>query len=308
MNLIPDILLLAGLGAFAALLLVVTRRQLEPRTASLVTLINSQLPQTQCAQCGYPGCRPYAEAIAEGEAINRCPPGGEQTIMALADLLGRDPLPLDTECGEFTPPMLAVIREDECIGCTLCIAACPVDAIVGAHQLMHTVIESACTGCDLCREPCPVDCIDLVLKQQVLKQQVLKQEEDTHPTFPEHAIPCINCGQCSEACPRHLQPQLLHWFREDLQRMDTLRLDNCIVCGLCDTVCPSDIPLTQTFRTAKRIKLESIRREQLASETEQRYLAREARLASSNRLVASRPSKSDRQRLLETALSGDGQP
>jgi Na+-translocating ferredoxin:NAD+ oxidoreductase subunit B len=113
MNLVTDILLLTGLGAFSALLLVITRDRLEPRTTSLITLINAQLPQTQCAQCGYPGCKPYAEAIANGEAINRCPPGGEQTIAALANLLGREPLQLNDECGEFTPPMLAVIREEE---------------------------------------------------------------------------------------------------------------------------------------------------------------------------------------------------
>ena len=160
-NLVTDILLLTGLGAFSALLLVITRGRLEPKTTSLITLINSQLPQTQCAQCGYPGCKPYAEAIAFGEAINRCPPGGDQTITALANLLGREPLQLDDECGAFTPPMLAVIREEECIGCTLCIAACPVDAIVGSGKLMHTIIENECTGCELCLPPCPVDCITL---------------------------------------------------------------------------------------------------------------------------------------------------
>ena len=170
MNLVTDILLLTGLGAFSALLLVITRDRLEPKTTSLITLINSQLPQTQCAQCGYPGCKPYAEAIADGEAINRCPPGGEQTITTLANLLGREPLALNDECGEFTPPMLAVIREEECIGCTLCIAACPVDAIVGAHQLMHTVIASDCTGCDLCVAPCPVDCIDMLPRRKPLTQ------------------------------------------------------------------------------------------------------------------------------------------
>ncbi len=120
------------------------------------------LPQTQCGQCGYPGCRPYAEAIAEGERINRCPPGGEATIHALANLLDVEPLPLDEEVGEEKPKMYALIREDECIGCTKCIQACPVDAILGAAKKMHTVIIDECTGCDLCVEPCPVDCIDMV--------------------------------------------------------------------------------------------------------------------------------------------------
>ena len=130
----------------------------------LVEQIDAILPQTQCGQCGYPGCRPYAEAIASDEAeINQCPPGGEDGIMALAELLGRDPLPLNPENGQAEDTKtLAVIDEDRCIGCTLCIQACPVDAIVGANKQMHTVIEAECTGCELCVAPCPVDCIDMV--------------------------------------------------------------------------------------------------------------------------------------------------
>ncbi len=127
----------------------------------IVEQINEILPQTQCGQCGHPGCKPYAEAIVDGEAINRCPPGGEAGIKALAELLELDVIALDESCGEESLPRVAVIREDECIGCTKCIQACPVDAIVGAAKLMHTVIESECTGCDLCVPPCPVDCIDM---------------------------------------------------------------------------------------------------------------------------------------------------
>ena len=131
----------------------------------VVDRINALLPQTQCAQCGYPGCRPYAEAIAGGEAdINQCPPGGEAGIKALADLLGREAKPLNPDNGEEKPRAVAVIDEQVCIGCTLCIQACPVDAIVGAPKLMHTVIETECTGCDLCVPPCPVDCIDMALR------------------------------------------------------------------------------------------------------------------------------------------------
>lgn len=124
--------------------------------------IESLLPQTQCGQCSYPGCRPYAEAIADGEAINKCPPGGESTINALADLLDVEALPLDAEHGEEAVKNVAYIREGECIGCTKCIQACPVDAILGAAKQMHTVIGTECTGCDLCVEPCPVDCIDML--------------------------------------------------------------------------------------------------------------------------------------------------
>ncbi len=128
----------------------------------IVDQIDALLPQTQCGQCGHPGCRPYAEAIANGEAINHCPPGGESTIAALADLLDVEAIPLDAEHGEEQAKTVAFIREDECIGCTKCIQACPVDAIVGAAKLMHTVITAECTGCDLCVEPCPVDCIDML--------------------------------------------------------------------------------------------------------------------------------------------------
>lgn len=128
----------------------------------LVEQIDHILPQTQCGQCGYPGCRPYAEAIANGDEINKCPPGGESTIKALSDLMGVEAKPLDAAHGVEDIKKVAFIREDECIGCTKCIQACPVDAILGAAKQMHTVIIDECTGCDLCVDPCPVDCIDMV--------------------------------------------------------------------------------------------------------------------------------------------------
>lgn len=129
----------------------------------LAKRINDLLPQTQCTKCGYAGCAPYAQAIAAGQApINRCPPGGDQGIAALAKLLKTDTLPLDETCGQHLPLQVAVIDEQYCIGCTLCIQACPVDAIVGASKLMHTVVAQHCTGCDLCVAPCPVDCIEMI--------------------------------------------------------------------------------------------------------------------------------------------------
>ncbi len=138
----------------------------------VVDQINALLPQTQCGQCTYPGCRPYAEAIANGEAeINQCPPGGETVIIALADLLGRDAIPLSAEHGEAKLEKTVVfIDEQVCIGCTLCIQACPVDAILGAAKQMHTVIKSECTGCNLCIPPCPVDCIHIIPVKTGLKQ------------------------------------------------------------------------------------------------------------------------------------------
>lgn len=155
---------------------------------SLIEAIDRCLPQTQCAQCGHPGCRPYAEAIARGEAdINQCPPGGQAGVDALAALLGRDSKPLDPAHGTYTPPRVAWIDEAVCIGCTKCIQACPVDAIVGARKLMHTVIAEECTGCDLCIEPCPVDCIHMLPTDREAESDALRQaRRDTARQRFEH--------------------------------------------------------------------------------------------------------------------------
>jgi electron transport complex protein RnfB len=132
-------------------------------TADLADLLDAALPQTQCTRCGYPDCRRYAEAIADGSAdIDRCPPGGAEGIRRLSALSGRPVIPLNPERGHEGPRALAVIDEDWCIGCTLCIKACPVDCIVGASKRMHTVIDDRCTGCELCVPACPVDCIAML--------------------------------------------------------------------------------------------------------------------------------------------------
>ena len=134
-----------------------------PEDEQLALRIDALLPQTQCRKCGYPGCKPYAQAIAQSKAeINQCPPGGDQGIRKLAALLGRPYLPLNTEHGVEKPRELAFVDESDCIGCTLCIQACPVDAIVGAAKQMHTIVAELCTGCELCVPPCPVDCISML--------------------------------------------------------------------------------------------------------------------------------------------------
>jgi electron transport complex protein RnfB len=161
--LLAAMLALVGLGAVFGAVLGFAAVRFRTEGNPIAEQINELLPQTQCGQCGYPGCRPYAEAIANnGEAINKCPPGGEAGIQALATLLDVEAIPLDEEHGEEKVKAVAYIREDECIGCTKCIQACPVDAILGAAKQMHTVIASECTGCDLCLEPCPVDCIEMI--------------------------------------------------------------------------------------------------------------------------------------------------
>jgi electron transport complex protein RnfB len=150
------------LGAILGWAAVRYRVQVDP----LVEKIDAVLPQTQCGQCGYPGCKPYAEAIAKGEAdINLCPPGGAEGIERLAELLGVEPKPLG-EGLEVKAKAIAIIDESTCIGCTLCIQACPVDAIVGAAKQMHVIVAEQCTGCELCLPPCPVDCIHMVTETE----------------------------------------------------------------------------------------------------------------------------------------------
>ncbi|MEM7764574.1 MAG: electron transport complex subunit RsxB [Pseudomonadota bacterium] len=160
---LTPIIVLTSIALFCGACLTLAARSLPADGDAVVSEIDALLPQTQCAQCGYPGCRPYAQAIADGEAaINRCPPGGDATIAALARLLDRDIIALDADLPPPAPPMLALIDEAQCIGCARCLPACPVDAIIGSHQFSHTVVNALCTGCELCIAPCPVDCISMV--------------------------------------------------------------------------------------------------------------------------------------------------
>ena len=158
---ITAVIIITAIALVAGLALSAASRSLPADNGALVDAVNDILPQTQCAQCGYPGCRPYAAAVVDGEAdINLCPPGGTETVARLAELLGREAKPVDEAAASGTK--VAFIDEALCIGCMHCRDACPVDAIVGAHQYMHTIIASECTGCELCIAPCPVDCIAMV--------------------------------------------------------------------------------------------------------------------------------------------------
>jgi electron transport complex protein RnfB len=167
---ISSLVALGGLSIFFGAVLGFAAVKFKVEGDPLVERVDELLPQTQCGQCGYPGCRPYAEAIVNGDVINKCPPGGQATVNNLADLLGVSAPALDADAAdEADIKKVAFIREDECIGCTKCLQACPVDAIVGAAKQMHTVVADECTGCDLCVEPCPVDCIDMIAVPTTLK-------------------------------------------------------------------------------------------------------------------------------------------
>jgi electron transport complex protein RnfB len=160
---LAGIFIMAGLAGLIGAALILATKRTQETAATPAQHINALLPQTQCAQCGYPGCLPYAEAIVDGKAeIDQCAPGGNATVTALANLLGRSTRKVNPVYGKPQPPSVAIINEAACIGCVLCIDACPVDAIVGASRYTHTVIRDECTGCELCVPPCPVDCIDIV--------------------------------------------------------------------------------------------------------------------------------------------------
>lgn len=161
MTILYAVLALLVLGLIFGAILGYASIRFKVEGDPLVDQVDQILPQTQCGQCGYPGCRPYAEAIANGDAINKCPPGGEVTVKKLADLLGVEPPQEENETLTEHVKKVALIHEDACIGCTKCIQACPVDAIVGSTRQMHTVISSECTGCELCVAPCPTDCIEM---------------------------------------------------------------------------------------------------------------------------------------------------
>lgn len=301
MDLIPAVSLLGGLILASGWLLLFAKARFKDDDSGLVEAIDAVLPQTQCAQCGYPGCRPYAEAVAAGAVIDLCPPGGRATFDALQALLGRG----EGLAPPAPEPAIARIREAECIGCFLCIRACPVDAIIGAPGFMHTVIEKECTGCELCLPACPVDCIDLV-PGAARETPTLPHASADGRAPAQHASqvsgaertnaaqPCIGCNRCEPVCPVGLAPRELLWLGT-AGRLDTaaeLGLERCIECRQCDRACPSDIPLARIFGDGKRELAATAARNAQADHAKARFEARTARLAAEQ--AATRARRAER--------------
>ncbi len=253
-TLLIQAIIIGGFCAGLGWLLSIAGKRWSPGQVELIAAIESRLPQTQCGQCQYPGCHAYAAAVAEGESIDLCPPGGESTLIELSNLLGRPArrrtlgeTPIDlTE----TPAQVARIREPECVGCTVCLSVCPVDAIIGAQGFMHGVLEDQCTGCELCVPACPVDCIDLLERPKgSVSPRVLRKEPSLEP------LGCIRCGRCDQVCPRDIPVRDLWWsIRQGLDtKLTGPRAEDCIACGLCDANCPSGISLaTPILKQATR--------------------------------------------------------
>ena len=247
------------------------------------------LPQTQCGACQYPGCRPFAEALDRGAApVDACTPGGALLARRLSVLLDRSPPALaNAVTGTALPvPLLAVIREAECIGCTKCIAPCPVDAIVGAAKQLHTVITEACTGCGLCLPPCPVDCIELSPARLESAWPLAETPAAIAAREGADIAACTACGDCTSVCPSALAPASLAraLSMADVQQAAALGLDRCTECGDCARICGEAIPLTAYFTQGKTMLAAGRWQETLAIQSQARTARRHARLAAGPRI------------------------
>lgn len=298
-TLLAQAIVIGGFCAALGWLLSLAGKRWRGGEVELIEAIESKLPQTQCGQCQYPGCHAYAVAVAEGEAINLCPPGGETTLNELSRLLNR---PTNKQAAaetaidlSKTPTQVAKIREPQCVGCTVCISVCPVDAIIGAQGYMHGVLEDQCTGCELCVPACPVDCINMI--PQPLKSPLSRTLRRAVAMEP---LGCIRCGRCDDACPKGIAVRDLWWsIRQGLSdEVQGPGAENCIACGLCDRSCPSGISLAtpilqqatrdrarrelhlQAQRASELFDTTSVRRNQDAALAEARRKVRLGRLRS----------------------------
>ena len=282
------------------------------RQPGLAGRLRALLPQTQCGQCGFAGCDPYAEALAEGRAPpDACPPGGAVLRRRLADSLGMAScdVPLADFLAPVPLPARARIRDLDCIGCTKCIAACPTDAILGAPRQLHGILGADCTGCGLCLPPCPADCIEL----EPVAQTTWPSADGAAGRAIAHGTPvsaCTACGKCADVCPSRLAPRAL---AESLRRLDTdaaqaLGLARCTECRACDEACPVGIPLSAHFVHGKALLGALATLDVAAAHALERQQARQARLARGTdepavRLVAPPAGRDEALAGIEAALA-----
>jgi Na+-translocating ferredoxin:NAD+ oxidoreductase subunit B len=257
---------------------------------NLLDMVAAALPQTQCQQCGQDGCGPFAAALLAGAARpEQCVPGGAVVARRLHRILGNatDALPLRDVLAPIPHPLLARISEDMCIGCTKCLDACPVDALIGAARHLHSVIEANCTGCGLCLPPCPVDCIELRPREDLAARWPSQDSTAARVIAGADAASCTKCEACVPVCPEALRPDHLldAALKADVAPAGTLRLDACTECNACQAVCPSRIPLTAHFSHFKQVTWAAAYTDEAADVSKLRYskhrdrlIARESRL------------------------------